>query len=67
MGTDGVFDNLYGADILHCIQGQVSSGFKLKSVQEASECIAKTASVKSHLSNYFSPYQKAARIHGIEH
>ena len=72
MGSDGLFDNLYTADILECLLPQYSGTYStstvtglLRDVQAAATCIASRSEEKSNQTSYLSPFARGAMEAGV--
>ena len=57
MGTDGVFDNVYDADIEPCL-------LKHKAAEDRANCIGEKAYANGKDRSYLSPFAKGARDAG---
>jgi protein phosphatase PTC7 len=57
MATDGVFDNVYDADMEPCILDN-------KTPESRADCIGEKAYKMSHDRKYFSPFAKGAKEAG---
>ena len=82
MASDGLFDNMYEADIVECVergawrrvgpdgwQGERNAWtgrLTEPDLEEAAECLSRGAEKRGLDEDYFSPFQKAAEDHGHE-
>lgn len=63
LGSDGLWDNLFGVKVISLIKPFVRSSDKLLDPALVAEIVAQEAERYSHMQNYFSPFAKHAKDH----